>query len=68
MNDLGYGQQSNPNLSLNLVSSLIFSLPWPRNSFLKLISSHIKGGKFYLDYFITFEDLMAYLIYDVLEI
>ena len=80
MNDLGYGQLSNPNRSLKLVLMRVanqqeflwyfhyFGQGFHCISFLKSISSNTEGGWSHLDYTIIFVDFMLYPIYDVLDI
>ena len=81
MNDLGYGQLSNPNQSLKLVLMRVEII---ENSFFDIsttlakdfiashsfesISSNTEGGWSHLDYTIIFVDFMLYPIYDVLDI
>ena len=80
MNDLGYGQLSNPSLSLKLVLMRVEII---ENSFdisttlakdfiashsFESISSNTEGGWSHLDHTIIFVDFMSYPIYDVLDI
>ena len=80
MNDLGYGQLSNPNRSLKLVLMRVEII---ENSFdisttlakgfiashsFESISSNTEGGRSHLDHTIIFVDFMSYPIYDVLDI
>ena len=80
MNDLGYGQLSNPNRSLKLVLMRVEII---ENSFdisttlakdfiashsFESISSNTEGGRSLLDHTIIFVDFMSYPIYDVLDI
>ena len=81
MNDLGYGQLSNPNRSLKLV---LMHVEIIENSFSDIsttlakdfiashsfesISSNTEGGWSYLDHTIIFVDFISYPIYDVLDI
>ena len=80
MNDLGYGQLSNPNRSLKLVlmhveiignSSDIFTIlakDFIASHSFESISSNTEGGWSHLDHIIIFLDFMWYPIYDVLDI
>ena len=80
MNNLGYGQLSNPDRSLKLVLMRVrnhqellwyfYSLDqgFHRISFLDSISSNIEGKQSILDNTIIFEDIILYPIYDILEI
>ena len=80
MNDLGYGQLSNPNRSLKLVLMRVEII---ENSFdisttlakdliasysFESISSNTEGGWSHLDHTIIFMNFMSYPIYDVLDI
>ena len=81
MNNLGYGQLSNPNRSLKLVLMSVrnyqklflqyfhyISQRFYRILFLESISSNIEGGWSHLDYTIIFVDFIPYIIYYILEI
>ena len=81
MNDLGYGQLSNPNRSLKLVLMRVgnhrehllryfhyLGQAFNCISLLESISSNTKGRRSYFDHTIIFVDFMLYLIYDVLDI
>ena len=78
MNDLGYGQLSNPNQSLKLV---LMSVEIMEKSFSDIstalakdfiafesISSNTMGGRSHLDHTIIFVDFMSCPIYDILDI
>ena len=81
MNDIGYGQPSNPNRSLKLVLMRVEII---ENSFFDIsttlvkdfiashsfesISSNTEGRRSHLDHTIIFVDFMSYPIYDVLDI
>ena len=81
MNDLEYGQLSNPNRSLKLVLMhgenhretflqyfYYLGQGFYRISFLELIFLDTKGKRSHLYHSIIFDDFMSYQIYDVLEI
>ena len=76
MNDLGYGQLSNPNKSLNLLLIRVgnrrelflqylyyLGKGFHCISFLESIFLNIKDEKSHLNHIIMFEDFMSYLIY-----
>ena len=80
MNDLGYGQLSNPNRSLKLVLmrveimensfdiSTTLAKDFIASHYFESISSNTEGAWSHLDHTIIFVDFMSYQIYDVLDI
>ena len=81
MNDLWYGQLSNPNWSLKLVLirveiienyssdiSTTLTKDFIASHSFESISSNTEGGLSHLDHTIIFVDFMSYPIYDVLDI